>query len=182
MKPEQRIKFSLLGDWGLAENIIRQLDPALKESYRQAQRNYGKKLLNIVKNHIKNEDLDWPELADSTVQRKGSMQIYIDSQDYYDAIKVQSEGPYQIQVGVKAGDTNQKGRDIGMYAAVSEFGHVFPNGRRVPKRALWKPSWDEMGGKIGMANEVVKTFNKVAALKGFNKQLEVLKTKTRLMK
>lgn len=183
MREGQRIKFSLLGNWKIAPEIIAQLEPTLKESYRQAQRNFGHKLERIVKNHILNEDLEWVELADSTVKRKKSMQIYIDSKDYYDAIRVQSEGPYQIQVGVKEGATNTKGQDIGMYAAINEYGHVFGEGKRkVPARPLWNPSWREMGGKEGMAQEVIATFNRVSKLKGIRQYFEVIKTRTRRLK
>jgi len=168
------------GKWQLATKAIETLSPKLKEAYRQAQRAYGHRLERIVKGHIVNQDLPWADLAASTVERKGHQDIYQDSMDYYHAIKTHSSGPYKISVGVKAGATNQKGKDIATYAAVNEFGHTFESGRHIPKRALWKPSLDEMGGKQGIAEEVARKFNSLSKLDGTSPYIVVRKTVSNL--
>lgn len=179
------IKFELLGNWALTQKIIKELPGDVKESYRQAQRSFGKKLERKVKRHLRNQDLPWKELAESTVKRKKSQEILIETSDYYNAIRTYSSGPYTISVGVKEGVYKLRGKgeneskiSIADYAAIHERGHVFENGRVVPKRPLWVPTWKEMGGKEGMANEVIDAVNKVLARKGISQYFEVGKKKT----
>jgi hypothetical protein len=182
----QRINFKLLGNWSLAKEIVANLKPDLKESYRQGQRNFAQQIERRVKAHIRNQDLPWAPLAERTVKMKNSQDIYIESKSYYDAIKTYSSGPYQVSVGVKPNAVKlSEGKDgttrtvnIAMYAAINEFGHTFENGRRVPKRPLWAPTMAELGGKRGMALAVMESFNKVMARKRTSQYFEVLKTKT----
>lgn len=179
----RHINFTLLGNWKLAEKILKDLPKDVKEGYRQAQRNFGGKLQRTVKRHMRNQDLKWKPLAKSTLKRKGNGIILMESLQYYNEIRVYSSGPYSISVGVRPNimKLDEKGNttiDIATYASLHERGHVFNNGRRIPKRPLWVPSWNEMGGKQGMAKEVIDSVNRVLERKLRSETLIVGSTKT----
>ena len=177
MREGQKVNFKLTGKWELATKAIESMPSKLKEAYRQSQRNYGDKLRRVVRNHIIAQDLPWKDLSSATIKRKGHQEIYQDSLDYYNAIRVYSSGPYRISVGVKPNDVNQKGVNIAMYAAVNEFGHRFEGSNRyVPKRPLWAPSVKDLGGKQGLAESVAGNFNRLCKQDGTSPYIVVRKT------
>jgi hypothetical protein len=156
------LKIKLVGKWGLAKNAIATLPESIQRSYRAGQEKYAKKLVKTVKDHIKNQDLNWQPLAESTKKRKGHDTILIDTKAYIESVQIYTQNK-SVQVGVKRGLVNPKsGIEISRYASLNEYGSD-----KKPARPVWEPSIKELGGQKAIAIEVKKLILIAAEKKGF---------------
>lgn len=161
-------KVNFYGDWLGVGLALKAVPAMIASSADWGMRKYSEKLVKVVKAHINNQDLGWPQLSEST--NSGDPRILVNSEDYYNSIK-SWRANYRYYAGVKLNEYNSRGIRIVDYAIAHEFGHG-----NMPKRALWEPSIKEMGGAKGAKDMVSKAiFAKIALLKlkGFNVKYRV---------
>lgn len=158
-----RIEFKLFGRWDETIRVIQKLSPSVKEGSLVAQTKICQEICKRIKNHLKNQDLNWEPLSEAYEKRKeeegldsGTLIAY---GNYYNNIKVWRKGAeHFVYVGVKKGmyTRDLRGKrsrlDIATIAAV----HEFSSGIRVPRRPLWNPTIREMGGAPGLKKLYVK--------------------------
>lgn len=147
------LSFKLEGDWDKLKGLLTTLSPTLKTLGTYAARNTARKLVTIVKGHLRNQDIPgWQQLATSTIENKGSDDILIDTELYLDSIKAWSEGGTYI-AGVPRGlkYPGKKGQEVAKVAYLHEYWSVTGTG---PHRPLWNPSIKELQNKH--INQIVK--------------------------
>lgn len=145
------IEITLFGDWQRIQTALSNLPRTVMSSAAWGQRNAAEKLVRIVKDHINHQDLGWPARVDTT--NSNDPRILVDYGDYYGAIKAYSDkGIYYA--GVKRDAFNRAGTRISDYAVVHEYGWG-----SIPRRALWGPSFKEMGGDRGIKETVMKAIH-----------------------
>ena len=150
--PTAFIHIRTIGPWRRELRKMRNLAPDIHASAMWGQEKAARRLVKIVKGHLINQDLkEWPPLAPSTVRRKDDWRILIDSETYLNNIKHFRKG-YTYYAGVKRGVTQPNGIETARVAAIHEFKSMATAGG--PRRPLWVPSIEEMGGKKGLRNIV----------------------------
>lgn len=136
------IEFKLEGNWSVPGDAFRGMPRMVKKAGQDAQKKTAEKIVKLAKKHIRAQDLGWKP------SQKASGKTLIDTGAYYDAIKAWKQGDAYL-AGVPLGATNAKGVPIFIYALVHEYGSS-----NVPRRPLWRPVYQEMGGKKGLAKAV----------------------------
>jgi len=157
------IEFKLDGNWPGVLVALRGLPVSLQAAAVWGQRKVAEGLVKKVKDHLKNQDLNWPERSEQ--YNAGDPRILIDTEAYFRAIQAFKQGT-TYYAGVKDNKYNAKGDRIVDYALMNELG-----GGNLPPRPLWGPSINEMGGAKGVKAIVVAAiFAKVSRLRalGFN--------------
>lgn len=152
-----RIEIKLLGDWEKTIRILQNLSPKIKKSSVQAQLKVCRLIQKKVKAHIRNQDLGWKALNPSYAERKErlglSFKTLMAYGTYYNSIDVwRKNGQPIVFVGVKKGIYTQtlSGKKSKIEVAVIAAIHEFASGGKIPKRALWNPTIQEMGGAKGI--------------------------------
>ena len=154
----KNIVIEKFGNWEAAARGLAVLGPELASAAMWGQQKAAEKYIKIVKGHIDNQDLGWVPLSENT--NSGDTRILVDTEAYRSAIKAWRTG-YVYYAGVKSSATNHRGTSIVDYATMHEhgWGHV-------PKRALWEPSYHEMGGAAGMTAIITAAiYNKLQRLR-----------------
>lgn len=159
-----KIQIKLFGQWEETIRILSKLSPEIKQSSIKAQLKLCRDVAKRIKAHLVNQDLNWPPLSSKYLEQKlkkgGDPRTLINNSDYYNAISVWRIGNQNlVMVGVKSGlySRNLKGRnkiDIARIAAI----HEFSRGKRIPRRELWNPTIQEMGGASGIKEAFLKSF------------------------
>ena len=150
------IKLNLFGPWLGESRKIAELPKDIRNSAIRGQRKAAERLVRVVRNHLIYQDLkEWPELAPSTIRKKqGDSRILIDTEQYLNNIKAWRDN-HIYYVGVKRGVTNENGIEVARVAAIHEFKSEVTRG--APRRPLWEPSINDMGGKEGIRDIVRET-------------------------
>jgi len=129
------------GNWSVVKMLIKALAPELKRSRDIAVARMAMKAERISKEHISNQDLNWPPLAPSTIAKKQradrSTLTLVETSEYFNAITsyVKSGVGYS---GVRRSIAYNNGQEIAYIAKIHEYGTS-----TIPKRELWKPTFDE---------------------------------------
>lgn len=159
------IRISVIGNWQGEMRKMRMLAPDIYSSALWGQEKAARKLVKIVKGHLINQDLkDWTQLSEKTLKRKTDWRILIDSETYLNNIKAFRKG-YVYYAGVKRGVTQPNGIETARVAAIHEFRSLATKG--APRRPLWAPSIEEMGGAKGIRNIVIKAIAAKLAMRGW---------------
>lgn len=143
-------EITFIGDWN---KVIRTLDDVpyiIKTGALLGQEAAAKKLIKIVKHHIKSNggELGWPPLKASTQTAKNKKgytgdSIYVMTGTYFRSIKKWKKRGV-IYVGLKRGVKHPtSGLTIGQIANILEYGS---QARGLPPRPLWGPSFKQLGG------------------------------------
>lgn len=131
------------GDWDKVGVLLRNLKKELKESSNISLKRFGLKAEGAAKKHLSNQDLGWPPLSPNTIAqkiRKGySTNVLIATSSYFQSINswVKDNGVF---IGVNRTAQNADGDNISVIARVHEYGSKSGD---IPKRPLWKPTFDE---------------------------------------
>lgn len=153
-----RIKFQLFGRWEDSIRMINSLSPAIKKSSVLAQLKICQLIAKKVKNHLKYQDLDWEPLSEDYEIRKQRAgmdgRILMSNQTYYNNIEAWTISNRHLAfVGVKKGMytrelSGARSRlDVATIAGIHEFA---TGGGRIPRRPLWNPTINEIGGASGI--------------------------------
>ena len=120
----------------------------------------GTKIEELIKGHIINQDLPWKPLSEITVAFKGHSDIYIETGDLYDNIRVETmfTGPKEAEMVVYPSGTNKhSGISYQVIANWLEYGC---NAAHIPPRPLWRVVYEEMQSTSefeNMASTLLKT-------------------------
>lgn len=157
--------FKLYGPWSKVKRLVNNLNPDIKSSAIKAQRKVAEKFIRIVKDHLRNQDIPgWTPLTEKYAQRKGSEDILIDKEYYLDAISVWRHSNIYyagIPRGIKY--PGKGGIEISRVALI----HENKSYRGGPYRALWGPSWEEMGGLEGIKKIMITSIALNLTKKGY---------------
>jgi hypothetical protein len=175
-----QIKFQPTGKWDEATQLIKRLDPGIKEASVKAQWKMCEEILKKVKKHMIKQDLGWSPLNDKYVRLKKKLgrdrRILIATKDYYDNIMIwKRANGWKVYIGVKPGIFGRTLRgkrakeDIATIAAI----HEFSRGRR--RRPLWNPTIREMGNTKGFKKLYLDNFEKELRKAKLGKYLHRLK-------
>lgn len=148
---------SLDGGWMKMAVVMDNLEPSIKAGTEAGQLSAAKKLMQIVKRHLKSHGsaLGWPAVSKEYAYNKTIMggtpsALLHLTGAYRRNIKIIKKGN-NIYVGVKKGimPPSIPGRmnpklTIAQYASVLETGQA---GRNIKARPLWGPSYKQFGGK-----------------------------------
>jgi len=115
-------------------------------------REWGDEIRENIRKHILARDLDWQQLAKTTVNRKGHDAPYIDTGFYLQNIKVAVEKPNRFDVFMSVypeGKHPKNNVDLQDVAEMLEMG----DGRgHYPARPLWRPVKNEMWNYSAIRN------------------------------
>jgi len=146
------------GNWTKVTASLAALPTVLQSAAIWGQRKAAEKLVKIVKGHINNQDLNWPQPNNKS--NSGDPRILVDSEAYLNSIKAWKKGD-TYYAGIPSTARNAKGIRIADYAILHEFGYD-----DMPERALWRPSVEELGGGQGIAAIIgAAIYNKIGALR-----------------
>lgn len=161
---EGKLTFELYGEWDKTIRTVQKVGPAVKVAGLYAQMKVANILKKKVVGHLLNQDLGWRALDDKYLAQKAKVaadtRILMAYNQYYQNIEVwHRASEHTVFVGVKKGkytysvwDNKRSRIDIATIA----FVHEFAKGHRVPRRPLWNPSIQEMGGEKGIKELFVK--------------------------
>jgi hypothetical protein len=158
-----RVEVKLFGQWEDAMRVLATMGPVVKSGSIKAQIKVGKEIQRRVKAHLRNQDLGWRALDSDYAKRKDAAgldsRILTAYGTYYNNIDVWQKGSqHLVMVGVKKGvrtwtiGGKRSKLDVATIAYIHEFG-----GSKVPRRALWNPTIQEMGGAAGVKKIFVKS-------------------------
>lgn len=143
----------LSGDWSALKRVLNEASPKLKSESRRTIGRQLKKIEAKVLSHIDNQDLEWTPLSEkyaATKERKKlSPDILRASNQMYQNITTHQEDNFSGAVGVKRGVKEKNGQDVTDIALIHE--QPDDDGKKIPARKLWKPTFDEMKAGIGEA-------------------------------
>lgn len=158
-----RLHISLFGDWDRTVRMVNSLENGIKVASYKAQMKVCKEIEKRVKAHLRNNDLGWTALDADYAKKKSSHNLdgrtLIAYGAYYHAITTWTpSGRNIVNVGVKKGKYTQKiggGRSKLEIAAIAAI-HEFSTGK-LPRRPLWNPTIQEMGGPNGIKKMYVNS-------------------------
>jgi hypothetical protein len=134
-------KIRFTGDWAGTKNWFNEFPAGAPRRTVRVMDRFARKVARDVRTHIINQDLDWTELAASTVSRKGHPFIYIDSGKYANSITLnrKKEGDkFHIILAPRRGMASGglTFQELGLYM---EYGTT-----TMPARPLWRPTYDKV--------------------------------------
>lgn len=157
--PQQKsVSFTMVGDWDRVEASLKALGPGIAASAMYGQQNAAEKFVKNLKSNIRSNRFNNPY----PVRGNSSGVPLIDTETYINNIKAfRSGGRYFA--GIKRGVKNHKGtKELSRVAAFLEGGT-----RKMPPRPVWKPTYDEMGGALGIKAIIMAPINaKIATVLG----------------
>lgn len=157
-----KISFEKVGGWKKADILMDNLNPALIASQMWGERKVAEMLLRIVKGHLKNQDLGWQALSrDTLFKKRGDGRVLVWTESYLNSIKTWQQKGVRF-VGVNKDATHpETGNPIWQIAQIHEYKSY--NGG--PYRALWGPSYEEIGGNAGVRAIITRViYNKMRKL------------------
>lgn len=161
---DHALQFKLVGNWELTAHMLRSLPRGVRNSALWGQRKWAQRLLRVVKGHLLNQDLNWPSASPSSQSR--DKRLLIDSGTYLRSITLWQKA-YSIHVGVRRGVYEPNGEEVAFIATLHEVG-----AKGVPQRELWGPSFEELGGREGIRQEVRRNIAR-RLVKDMGSQFEV---------
>ena len=153
----------LKGDWARLKQVLDHASPAIKRESRRAIGRQLKRVEAKVLGHIDAQDLEWQELSKPYADRKEAAGLSPDilraSNQMYSNITTAQESDFSGAVGVMRGVKTKEGDDVTDIALIHE--QPEDDGKIIPARKLWKPTYEEMKPGIeaalkGIAIEVFK--------------------------
>lgn len=143
----------LTGEWNRLQQVLKQASPNLK---KESRRTIGRQLKLIeatVLGHIDSQDLEWTALNEQYAahkEKKGlSPDILRASNQMYSNITTDQPDDFTGACGVKRGVKDKNGADVTDIALIHE--QPEDDGKKIPARKLWKPTFKEMEPGIGKA-------------------------------
>ena len=133
-----------VGDWDKLNAFFDKLSgDVVKKAFQDKLREDGDLTVNTIKNHITSQDLGWTPLAESTVRKKGSSMIYVDTGQLLESIQAKEVqgGDLSIQIGAEG--NHPSGVSSAQILEWLEYGTD-----KIPPRPLIRPTFDEMQDKL----------------------------------
>lgn len=164
------------GDWDLFNILIHDLSPNLLRSAMAGQREAVTKIYQIVRGHLRNQDLPWRSLNAEYAARKdqNADKILVHTWKYYESIKIENQGnTWGVGVRRNLYYSGAGGARISVAKAamMHELGYnnLFGKGIKLPKRPLWKPSIKEFEANGGLQRIMVERLRTGLQRKGWGR-------------
>lgn len=160
-----KVNFQLFGQWEKTMDVLKTIGPKVKNASVKAQFKVGNVIVKKVKAHIRNQDLGWEPLNPLYEFRKEkagmSANTLMAYKTYYNNILVwqSGNGHHLVNIGVKRGiytteiSGKRSKKDVASIAAM----HEFSSGNKLPRRPLWNPTIQEIGGAKGIKKMYVNS-------------------------
>ena len=142
-KPNRAIG-GLYGDWDDLRFWANQTRRrATMTKIKKRFRLLGDGIIRTIQNHIKLQDLPWPELSKVTIKRKGHGKVYEETRQYMNSIRRRVTNPQSYTLSLQvypAGNHRNAGMPMMELAEILEYGRK-PEGKKkgIPPRPLWRP-------------------------------------------
>jgi len=138
-----KFTMALKGDWNKLISSLTSLKDGLGVAMHSKLDEDGELVLEVMKGHIRDQDLNWRPLANSTIKKKsGNDTIYVESGWVYDnleALKVRSNSKRgTLFIGASRNKTHPSGANFSSLLAWMEYGT-----EKMPPRPLIRPSYLE---------------------------------------
>lgn len=157
-----------IGEWDKVAELTKELKPSLHKAVMEGQKATANKLLEIVRDHLVNQDLGWKPLSEAYASRKRANKemILVERWKYFDAIRIEKRGN-SYSIGVRKDryyvSTNKSRIPLYKVALFHEgkpqIKNLFGKGIKLPVRPLWGPSARELN-KMGIDKFFVKEIRK----------------------
>jgi hypothetical protein len=153
----------MTGDWARLKQVLDHASPQLRRESRRAIGRQLKKIEAKVLSHLDQQDLKWTELSSAYVEKKERAGLSPDTlratNQMYSNITTAQENDFSGAVGVMRGVKTKEGEELTDIAIIHE--QPEDDGKKIPPRKLWKPTFEEMTPGIaaalkGIAIEVFK--------------------------
>jgi hypothetical protein len=153
----------LTGDWDSLKRVLKSAAPKVRSESRRAIGRQLKKIEAKVLGHLDSQDLGWEELSEKYAARKEQKGLSPDilraTNQMYSNITTVHESDFEGGCGVKRGVKTDGGDEVTDVALIHE--QPEDDGKVIPARKLWKPTFDELKPDIekalkGIAIEVFK--------------------------
>ena len=139
------------GNWAGATWNYKMLNKSIRETIVKEEKAIAKELYQRVRAHIRDQDLPWKRPS----KNKRGSKLMIHWGTYYHSITTGSN-KLEAWVGVRKGLYHPRtGQEIHRIATWQEYG-TNSHKHKIPKRPLWGPSIEEMGGRQAFVNRVEK--------------------------
>lgn len=140
------MSFSLqmTGDWNRAGVYLRNLAVKLKPAFEAQLYEDGEFVLDIMRDHIDSQDLNWTPLADRTVELKGGdSTIYVETGQLRDGLVVRriksAVKGSTIFIGASPWKRHESGMKMSELMIWLEYGTD-----KIPPRPLVQPTFEEV--------------------------------------
>ena len=134
---------SKFGDWIKAGVVLQTLNTKLIPDFQALLYENGNLVLQKMKDHIDKQDLGWTPLSSSTVIKKGSNTIYVETGYLRNNLKVRKvkapQNGLTIFIGANAWDKHPNGMSLSKLMIYLEYGTS-----DLPPRPLVRPTWEEV--------------------------------------
>jgi hypothetical protein len=154
----------LTGDWKQLKRVLDNASPGLRKESRRAIGRQLKRVEAAVLSHIDEQDLDWAPLSEAYAERKEKAGLSPDtlraSNQMYSNITTAQENDFSGAVGVMRGVKTGEGEELTDIALIHE--QPEDDGKIIPARKLWKPTYEEMkpGIKAALEGVAIEVFKK----------------------
>lgn len=152
----------MYGDWAKAGVVLRKLSTKLQPFMKAKLDESGKLVLETIKGHINDQDLDWTPLADATIERKGNDLVYYETGTLKDGLSVRKIKSAKDNITIFIGASPWKrhkpsGLKLSDLVIYLEYGTEV-----VPPRPLIQPSFEEVKDKImkDWKNDIIEFIQK----------------------
>lgn len=138
------VSLTLTGDWNRAGVYMKNLAVKLKPAFEAQLYEDGEFVLEKMRDHIDNQDLNWTPLAERTIELKGGDDtIYVDTGELRDGLVVRriksSTKGSTIFVGASPWKRHKKGMKMSDLMIWLEYGTD-----KIPPRPLVEPTIKEV--------------------------------------
>lgn len=139
-----KVSLTLTGDWNRAGVYLRNLSIKLKPAFEAKLYEDGEFVLEKMRGHIDNQDLQWTPLAERTVELKGGdTTIYVETGKLRDGLTVRriksSVKGSTIFVGASPWKRHESGMSMSDLLIWLEYGTD-----KIPPRPLVQPTIEEV--------------------------------------
>lgn len=154
----------LTGDWERLKRVLKQASPKLRS---ESRRTIGRQLKRIeakVLSHLDSQDLEWQALSEQYAKTKERKKLSPDmlraTNQMYSNITTAQEDDFTGAVGVKRGVKTADGNDVTDITLIHE--QPEDDGKVIPARKLWKPTFEEMkpGIESALKDIAIEVFKK----------------------
>lgn len=138
------LKLRKYGDWARAGAVLRGLCTNITPAFTAKLREDGELILDTLRGHIDNQDLNWVPLSENTIELKGGdATVYVETGFLRDNLKVRkvrsSSKGVSFFIGADAWTTTPEGEKFSDLMIWLEYGTD-----KIPPRPLIRPTWEEI--------------------------------------
>jgi len=132
------------GDWEKAGILINRLSTKLNSYIKKRMKEKANMVLDQIRGHLENQDLDWIPLAERTVAMKENDLTLVETGFLKEHLSVIEQPDGQLFVGASPDVVHPSGLALSDLMIYQEYGTL-----TIPPRPLIRPTYEEVKSKIG---------------------------------